>query len=180
VTNFALFLRVLNVLANPATLLTGGWQYLLAFFGRRTPLSIWPPALQRTFNAFPWLKDNVAILTIAAFYAWFQTLTGLVGAYTGVVARPFIRAIEEDEQNQIPTLSDLLNIATNNLPMPGPDGTLQSPRLLATSWGLHPNYFDALYAANGTIPSAGQLLDLLNRQDGGEIKGAPKYTNQYV
>ena len=179
-SNFALFLKVLGVLANPATLVTGGWQYLLAFFGRRTPLSIWPPALQRTFNAFPWLRDNVAILTIAALYAWFQTLTGLVGAYTGVVARPFIRAIEEDEQNQIPTLADLLNIATNNVPMKGPDGTLQDPRLLATSWGLHPNYFDALYAANGTLPSAGQLLDLLNRQDGGEIKGPAKYTTKYV
>ena len=179
-SNFALFLRVLGVLANPATLVTGGWQYLLAFFGRRTPLSIWPPALQRTFDAFPWLKDNVAILTIAALYAWFQALTGLVAAYTGVIARPFIRAIEEDEQNQIPTLADLLNIATNNIRMLGPDGTLQDPRLLATQWGLHPNYFDALYAANGQIPSPGQLLDLLNRQDGGEIKGPAKYTKQYV
>ena len=179
-SNLALFLRVLDVLANPAKLVTGGWQYLLAFFGRRTPLSIWPPALQRTFDAFPWLKDNVAILTIAALYAWFQALTGLVAAYTGVIARPFIRAIEEDEQNQIPTLADLLNIATNNVPMKGPDGTLQDPRLLATQWGLHPNYFDALYAANGQIPSPGQLLDLLNRQDGGEIKGPPKYTKQYV
>ena len=179
-TNLALFLRVLNVLANPAQLVTGGWQYLLAFFGRRTPLSIWPPALQRTFDAFPWLKDNVAILTIAALYAWFQALTGLVAAYTGVIARPFIRAIEEDEQNQIPTLADLLNIKTNNIAMLGPDGTLQDPRLLATQWGIHPNYFDALYAANGQIPSPGQLLDLLNRQDGGEIKGAPKYTKQYV
>ena len=179
-SNFALFLRVLGVLANPATLVTGGWQYLLAFFGRRNPLSIWPPALQRTFDAFPWLKDNVAILTIAALYAWFQALTGLVAAYTGVIARPFIRAIEEDEQNQIPTLADLLNIATNNIRMLGPDGTLQDPRLLATQWGLHPNYFDALYAANGQIPSPGQLLDLLNRQDGGEIKGPAKYTKQYV
>ena len=179
-SNLALFLRVLDVLANPAKLVTGGWQYLLAFFGRRNPLSIWPPALQRTFDAFPWLKDNVAILTIAALYAWFQALTGLVAAYTGVIARPFIRAIEEDEQNQIPTLADLLNIATNNIRMLGPDGTLQDPRLLATQWGLHPNYFDALYAANGQIPSPGQLLDLLNRQDGGEIKGPPKYTKQYV
>ncbi|MCG3774735.1 MAG: hypothetical protein JW395_1560 [Nitrospira sp.] len=179
-SNFALFLKVLGVLANPATLVTGGWRYLVNFFWRPVDISIWPPALQRTFNAFPWLRDNVAILTIAALYAWFQTLTGLVGAYTGVVARPFIRAIEEDEQNQIPTLSDLLNIATNNVPMKGPDGTLQDPRLLATSWGLHPNYFDALYAANGTLPSAGQLLDLLNRQDGGEIKGPAKYTKQYV
>lgn len=179
-SNFALFLRVLDVLANPAKLVTGGWQFLLAFFGRRTPLSIWPPALQRTFDAFPWLKDNVAILTIAALYAWFQALTGLVAAYTGVIARPFIRAIEEDEQNQIPTLADLLNIATNNIRMLGPDGTLQDPRLLATQWGLHPNYFDALYAANGQIPSPGQLLDLLNRQDGGEIKGPAKYTKQYV
>ena len=179
-SNLALFLRVLDVLANPAKLVTGGWQYLLAFFGRRNPLSIWPPALQRTFDAFPWLKDNVAILTIAALYAWFQALTGLVAAYTGVIARPFIRAIEEDEQNQIPTLADLLNIATNNIRMLGPDGTLQDPRLLATQWGLHPNYFDALYAANGQIPSPGQLLDLLNRQDGGEIKGPAKYTKQYV
>ena len=179
-SNLALFLRVLDVLANPAKLVTGGWQYLLAFFGRRNPLSIWPPALQRTFDAFPWLKDNVAILTIAALYAWFQALTGLVAAYTGVIARPFIRAIEEDEQNQIPTLADLLNIATNNIRMLGPDGTLQDPRLLATQWGLHPNYFDALYAANGQIPSPGQLLDLLNRQDGGEIKGPPKYTKAYV
>ena len=179
-TNLALFLRVLNVLANPAQLVTGGWQYLLAFFGRRTPLSIWPPALQRTFDAFPWLKDNVAILTIAALYAWFQALTGLVAAYTGVIARPFIRAIEEDEQNQIPTLADLLNIKTNNVAMLGPDGTLQDPRLLATQWGIHPNYFDALYAANGQIPSPGQLLDLMNRQAGGEIKGATKYTQAYV
>ena len=179
-SNLALFLRVLDVLANPAKLVTGGWQYLLAFFWRRTPLTIWPPALQRTFDAFPWLKDNVAILTIAALYAWFQALTGLVAAYTGVIARPFIRAIEEDEQNQIPTLADLLNIATNNIRMLGPDGTLQDPRLLATQWGLHPNYFDALYAANGQIPSPGQLLDLLNRQDGGEIKGPAKYTKQYV
>ena len=179
-SNLALFLRVLDVLANPAKLVTGGWQYLLAFFWRRNPLSIWPPALQRTFDAFPWLKDNVAILTIAALYAWFQALTGLVAAYTGVIARPFIRAIEEDEQNQIPTLADLLNIATNNIRMLGPDGTLQDPRLLATQWGLHPNYFDALYAANGQIPSPGQLLDLLNRQDGGEIKGPPKYTKAYV
>ena len=179
-SNLALFLRVLDVLANPAKLVTGGWQYLLAFFWRRTPLTIWPPALQRTFDAFPWLKDNVAILTIAALYAWFQALTGLVAAYTGVIARPFIRAIEEDEQNQIPTLADLLNIKTNNVAMLGPDGTLQDPRLLATQWGLHPNYFDALYAANGQIPSPGQLLDLLNRQDGGEIKGPAKYTKQYV
>ena len=104
-SNFALFLQVLNVLANPATLLTGGWRYIVNFFGTRTPLTIWPPALQRTFNAFPWLRDNVAILVIAALYAWFQALTGLVTAYTGVIARPFIRAIEEDELNQIPTLA---------------------------------------------------------------------------
>ena len=38
-SNFSLFLRVLNVLANPAQLVTGGWQFLLAFFGRRTPVS---------------------------------------------------------------------------------------------------------------------------------------------
>jgi hypothetical protein len=179
-SNFALFIRVLGVLANPATLLIGGWRYIVDFFGVRSPISIWPPALQRAFDAFPWLKDNVAILTAAALYAWFNALTGLVAAYTAVVARPFLRAIEEDAQNQIPTLADLLNIATNNVPMLGPDGTLQSPRLLATQWGLHPNYFDALFAANGTIPSAGQLLDLLNRQDGGEIKGVQRYTKQYV
>jgi len=180
VSNFALFLRVLNVLANPATLLTGGWRYIVNFFGTRTPLTIWPPALQRTFNAFPWLRDNVAILVIAALYAWFQALTGLVAAYTGVIARPFIRAIEEDELNQIPTLADLLNIRTNNIPLIGPDGKTQDPATLAKAFGLHPNYFEALYQANGQIPSTGQLLDLLNRQDGGEIKGPAKYTKQYV
>lgn len=179
-SNFALFIQILNLLANPASLFTGGWRYLVAFFGTRTPLTIWPPALQRTFNAFPWLKDNVAILTIAALYAWFQALTGLVGAYTGVIARPYLRAIEEDNQNQIPSLPDLLNIATANVPMKGPDGTLQDPRLLATQHGMHPNYFDALYAANGQIPSAGQLLELLNRQAGGAIRGAVKYTTDYV
>jgi len=180
VTNFALFLRVLNVLANPATLLTGGWRYIVNFFGTRTPLSIWPPALQKTFDAFPWLRDNVAILVIAALYAWFQALTGLVAAYTGVIARPFIRAIEEDQLNQIPTLADLLNIRTNNIPLIGPDGKTQDPATLAKAFGLHPNYFEALYQANGQIPSPGQLLDLLNRQDGGEIKGPAKYTKQYV
>ena len=179
-SNLALFLRVLDVLANPAKLVTGGWQYLLAFFGRRHPLSIWPPALQKTFDAFPWLRDNVAILVIAALYAWFQALTGLVAAYTGVIARPFIRAIEEDELNQIPTLADLLNIRTNNIPLIGPDGKTQDPATLAKAFGLHPNYFEALYQANGQIPSTGQLLDLLNRQDGGEIKGPAKYTKQYV
>ena len=179
-TNFALFLRVLNVLANPATLLTGGWRYIVNFFGTRTPLSIWPPALQKTFDAFPWLRDNVAILVIAALYAWFQALTGLVAAYTGVIARPFIRAIEEDQLNQIPTLADLLNIRTNNIPLIGPDGKTQDPATLAKAFGLHPNYFEALYQANGQIPSPGQLLDLLNRQDGGEIKGPAKYTKQYV
>jgi len=180
VSNFALFLRVLNVLANPATLLTGGWRYIVNFFGTRTPLTIWPPALQKTFDAFPWLRDNVAILVIAALYAWFQALTGLVAAYTGVIARPFIRAIEEDELNQIPTLADLLNIRTNNIPLIGPDGKTQDPATLAKAFGLHPNYFEALYQANGQIPSTGQLLDLLNRQDGGEIKGPAKYTKQYV
>ena len=179
-SNFALFLQVLNVLANPATLLTGGWRYIVNFFGTRTPLTIWPPALQKTFDRFPWLRDNVAILTIAALYAWFQALTGLVAAYTGVIARPYIRAIEEDELNQIPTLADLLNIRTNNIPLIGPDGKTQDPATLAKAFGLHPNYFEALYQANGQIPSTGQLLDLLNRQDGGEIKGATKYTKQYV
>ena len=179
-TNLGLILQVLNVLANPAQLVTGGWRYIVNFFGTRTPLTIWPPALQKAFDRFPWLRDNVAILTIAALYAWFQALTGLVAAYTGVVARPFIRAIEEDELNQIPTLADLLNIKTNNIPLVGPDGKLQDPAQLAKAFGLHPNYFEALYQANGQIPSVGQLLDLLNRQDGGAIRGATKYTEQYV
>ena len=177
-TNLGLILQVLNVLANPAQLVTGGWRYIVNFFGTRTPLTIWPPALQKAFDRFPWLRDNVAILTIAALYAWFQALTGLVAAYTGVVARPFIRAIEEDELNQIPTLADLLNIKTNNIPLGGRARKFNAPAPLAKAFGLHPNYFEALYQANGQIPSVGQLLDLLNRQDGGAIRGATKYTEQ--
>ena len=175
-----MFLRLLQLLLNPATILTGGWRFISDLLKISVPLNIWPPALQRMFNRNPWLRDNVALLFISAFYAHLQALVGLVSAYTGIIARPFVRALEEDEQNQIPTLADLLNIATNNVPMKGPDGTLQDPRLLATQWGLHPNYFDALYAANGQIPSIGQLLDLLNRTDGGEIRGGKQFPESYV
>jgi len=180
VSTASILVRLIALLANPASIITGGWRVIADILKTRVSITIWPPALQKAFDRFPWLRDNVAILTLAALYAWFQALTGLVAAYTGVVARPFIRAIEEDELNQIPTLADLLNIKTNNIPLIGPDGKLQDPAQLAKAFGLHPNYFEALYQANGQIPSVGQLLDLLNRQDGGAIRGATKYTEQYV
>jgi hypothetical protein len=180
VSTASILVRLIGLLARPESIITGGWRVIADILKTRVSLTIWPPALQKAFDRFPWLRDNVAILTLAALYAWFQALTGLVAAYTGVVSRPFIRAIEEDELNQIPTVADLLNIKTNNIPLRGPDGKLQDPAELAKAFGLHPNYFEALYQANGQIPSVGQLLDLLNRQDGGAIRGATKYTEQYV
>ena len=179
-SNLALLLRVLGVLANPGSLVLGGWRYLVDFFGVRTPISIYPPALQRAFDRFPWLRDNVAVLLVAAIVAWFQALVGLVSAYTAIIGRPFVRALEEDELNQIPSLAELLNIKTNNIPLLGPDGTLLDPALVAKAYGLHPNFFEALFQANGQIPAPGQLLELLNRQDGGEIRGLKKYTDTYV
>jgi len=105
----------------------------------------------------------------------------IIGQLISIALRPFFQKIEETTTTEIPSVADLLNLDTNNV------GTVRREDVeglryaeIAKKHGLPKEWYEKLYIANGQIPSIGQLLDLLNRQDGGQIKGEKKYTMQYV
>ena len=173
-------LDALNVLANPLAIFTGAGNRILNRLGLRVDRTAWPAPLLPILDRVPFLRDSVALYYVGAAYSYAQALSGVIASYIGIIARPTIREIERDNLNQIPSLADLLNLAVANVPLKDRQGQPQDPRKLAEDWGLPGNYFDALYAATGEAPSIGQLLDLVNRQAGGEIRGERKYTVEYV
>ena len=173
-------LDALNVLANPLAIFTGAGNRILNRLGLRVDRTAWPAPLLPILDRVPFLRDSVALYYVGAAYSYAQALSGVIASYIGIIARPTIREIERQNLNQIPSVADLLNLAVANVPLKDAEGNPQDPRKLAQDWGLHPNYFDALYAATGEAPSIGQLLDLVNRQAGGEIRGERKYTVEYV
>lgn len=105
----------------------------------------------------------------------------VVGQIISIALRPLFQSIEEKTTTNIPTLADLLNLDTNNVGTPRPEDVAGLRYAeLAKKWGLPREWYERLYMANGQIPAVGQLLDLLNRQDGGAIRGEKKYTEEYV
>lgn len=173
-------LDALNVLANPLAIFTGAGNRILNRLGLRVDRTAWPAPLLAILDRVPFLRDSVALYYVGAAYAYAQALGGVITSYIGIISRPTIREIERDQLNQIPSVADLLNLAVANVPLKDAQGNPQDPRKLAQDWGLPGHYFDALYAATGQAPSIGQLLDLVNRQAGGEIRGERKYTVEYA
>jgi hypothetical protein len=173
-------LDALNVIRNPLAIFSGAGTRLLNRIGIRVERTAWPAPLLPILDRVPFLRDNVALYYVGAAYAYAQALAGVITSYIGIISRPTIRELERDSLNQIPSVADLLNLAVANVPLRDRQGQPQDPRKLAEDWGLPGNYFDALFAATGQAPSIGQLLDLVNRQDGGEIRGERRYTVEYA
>lgn len=173
-------LDALNVLSNPLAIFTGAGSRLLNQIGLRVDRTAWPAPLLPLLDRVPWMRDSVALYYLGAFYSYAQALGSVIGAWVGILARPAVRELERQELNQIPSVADLVNMAVSNVPVRDPQGQPVDPRELAKLWGLPVNYFDALYASTGQAPAIGQLLELVNRQAGNEIRGERKYTVEYV
>ena len=102
----------------------------------------------------------------------------LLGKLVEVALRPVYYALETATQTLRPGIPELLDLQTQNIDSElHPDDYYQK---LAEGFGLSSFWWKKLVAANGTIPAVSQLLDLLNRQTGGQIRGATKYTYEYV
>ena len=102
----------------------------------------------------------------------------LLGKLIEVALRPVYYAQESLNTTLRPGIPELLDLQTQNIDLDSVAADYYQKQ--AEGFGLSKYWWDKLVKANGTIPAVSQLLDLLNRQTGNQIRGATKYTYDYV
>ena len=111
---------------------------------------------------------------VAYINAAFQALSRAFQVPLSGPERQWVRNYNRAVQDVKATAADVISLRTQNLI----DDAQYKSRM--AEFGFSASEADLLYANEGTIPSTGQLLDLLNRQEGGEIRGNKKYDEAYV
>ena len=102
----------------------------------------------------------------------------LLGKLIEVALRPVYYAQESLNTTLRPGIPELLDLQTQNIDLDSVAADYYQKQ--AEGFGLSKYWWDKLVKANGTIPAVSQLLDLLNRQTGNQIRGKTKYTYDYV
>lgn len=121
------------------------------------------------YPAWTFVAGGVAYINAA-----FQALSRAFQVPLSGPERQWVRNYNRTVQDVKATAADVISLRTQNLI----DDAQYKSRM--AEFGFSADEADLLYANEGTIPSTGQLLDLLNRQEGGEIRGNKKYDEAYV
>lgn len=121
------------------------------------------------YPAWSFVAGGVAYINAA-----FQALSRAFQVPFGSAERTWQRNYNKAVLDLKASLAEVVSLRTQNLI------TDVEYKARMAEYGFGPAEADLLYANEGTIPSTGQLLELLNRQEGGEIRGRKTYDEAYV
>ena len=121
------------------------------------------------YPAWTFVAGGVAYINAA-----FQALTRAFQVPLSAAERQWVRNFNKAALDLKASAADVVSLRTQNLI------TDVEYKSRMAEYGFGAAEADLLYANEGTIPSTGQLLELLNRQAGGEIRGKKTYTEEYV
>ena len=121
------------------------------------------------YPAWSFVAGGVAYINAA-----FQALSRAFQVPFGSAERTWQRNYNKAVLDLKASLAEVVSLRTQNLI------TDVEYKARMAEYGFGPAEADLLYANEGTIPSTGQLLELLNRQEGGEIRGKKTYDEAYI
>jgi SOS response regulatory protein OraA/RecX len=121
------------------------------------------------YPAWAFVAGGVAYINAA-----FQALSRAFQVPFGAAERQWQRQYNAAVTDVKASAADVVSLRTQNII----DDATYRQRM--AEYGFSAAEADLLYRNEGTIPSTGQLLELLNRQDGNEIRGTRKYTEDYI
>jgi hypothetical protein len=121
------------------------------------------------YPAWSFIAGGVAYINAA-----FQALSRAFQVPFGSAERTWQRNYNKAVLDLKASIAQVVSLRTQNLI------TDVEYKARMAEYGFGPAEADLLYANEGTIPSTGQLLELLNRQEGGEIRGKKTYDEAYI